>query len=150
MKKFSFSLQKVLEIKEQILENLKVELSSLNNDLKNTEAAIDNLKYQFRNINEEFVKKSCVSISVGEMTYYKMLMEDIFKQIEIKEEEKQNIIKKIESKRQEIVSLNKEISSFEKLKEKELEKHSKAVEKSEEIFIEEFVSNISMTKRYAV
>ena len=84
------------------------------------------------------------------MTYYKLLMESIFKQIEVKEEEKQEIIRKIEAKRQEIVNMNKEISSLEKLKEKELEKHNKAVEKSEEIFIEEFVSNKSMTKKYAV
>lgn len=150
MKKFSFSLQKVLEIKDQILENLKVELSSLNNDLKNTVVVIDNLKLRFRSIDEEFVKKSFASISVGEMIYYKMLMEGTLKQIELKEEEKQRIIKRIEVKRQEIISMNKEISSLEKLKEKELEKHSKAVEKSEEIFIEEFVSNISMTKKYAV
>ena len=150
MKKFNFSLQKVLEIKEQLLDNFKIELGSLNNDLKNIDAAIDNLKRQFRDINQEFVNKSRISISVGEMTYYKLLMESVFKQIEVKEEEKQEIIRKIEAKRQEIVNMNKEISSLEKLKEKELEKHNRAVEKSEEIFIEEFVSNKSMTKKYAV
>ena len=150
MKKFNFSLQKVLEIKEQLLDNFKIELSGLNNDLKNINAAIDNLKRQFKDINQEFVSKSRISVSVGEMTYYKLLMESIFKQIEVKEEEKQEIIRKIEAKRQEIVNMNKEISSLEKLKEKELEKHNKAVEKSEEIFIEEFVSNKSMTKKYAV
>lgn len=150
MKKFNFSLQKVLEIKEQILENLKIELSSLNNELKNIDAAIDNLKHRFRETNEIFVKKSQVSISVGEMTYYKMLMGGILKQVENKEEEKQTVLKKIEDKRQEIISMNKEISSLEKLRDKELEKYSKAAEKREEIFIEEFVSNKSMTRKYAI
>ena len=150
MKKFNFSLQKVLEIKEQLLDNFKIELSGLNNDLKNINDAVENLKRQFRDINQEFVNKSRISISVGEMTYYKLLMESIFKQIEVKEEEKHDIIKKIEAKRQEIVNMNKEITSLEKLKDKELEKHNKEAEKGEEIFIEEFVSNKSMAKNYTI
>lgn len=150
MKKFNFSLQKVLEIKEQILENLKIELGSLNNELKNIDVAIDNLKHRFMEINEIFVKKSQISISVGEMAYYKMLMGGILKQVENKEEEKQTVLKTIEDKRQEIISMNKEISSLEKLRDRELEKYSKAAEKREEIFIEEFVSNKSMTRKYAI
>jgi len=43
-----------------------------------------------------------------------------------------------------------EISSFEKLREKELDKYNKALIKSEELFIEEFVSNKSMTNEYAL
>lgn len=150
MKKFNFSLQKVLEIKEQLLENLKIELGSLNNDLKTIEMTIKNLRYRFTEINNKFVEKSSVAISVGEMAYYKMLMGSILKQIEKKEEDRQIVLKKIEEKRQEIVSMNMEISSLEKLKDKELEKYSRAVAKKEEIFIEEFVSNKSMTKKYAM
>ncbi len=150
MKKFSFSLQKVLEIKEQLLDNLKIELGNLNNDMRKIDMDIDKLRLQFSDINNEFTHKSSVSITVGEMTYYKMLMEDILKQIERKQEEKQMLIKKIEAKRLEIVSMNMEISSFEKLREKELDKYNKALIKSEELFIEEFVSNKSMTNEYAL
>lgn len=150
MKKFYFSLQKVLEIKEQMLENLKIELSSLNNDLRNIDSAIKNLRTQFSEINNECVEKSAISISVGEMTYYKLLMNSILKQVENKEEEKHIVSKKIENKRQEIVNMNMEISSLEKLKENELEKYNKAFMRSEEIFIEEFVSNKSMAKGYAI
>jgi len=77
-------------------------------------------------------------------------MEDILKQIERKQEEKQILMKRIEAKRLEIVSMNIEISSFEKLREKELDKYNKALIKSEELFIEEFVSNKSMTNEYAL
>lgn len=150
MKKFIFSLQKVLEIKEQILENLKIELSNLNQEYKTMELDIKNLKDKFSAVNNEFLEKSSVGISVGEMSYYKIYMSSILKQIENKEEEKEDLLKKIESKRQEIVSKNIEISSLEKLKEKEYEKYNHALLKSEEIFIEEFVSNKSMTKGYAV
>lgn len=150
MKKFSFTLQKVLEIKEQILENLKIELSSLNNDLRNINESINKLKLYFSETDNEFVDKSSISISVGELAYYKMLMSGILKQIENKEEARLIVLRKIEAKRQEIISMNMEISSLEKLKEKELEKYNKAFARSEEIFIEEFVSNKSMTKEYAI
>jgi len=79
MKKFSFSLQKVLEIKEQVLENLKVELGNLNHDYKEVENEIVNLKKKYSDINMEFSEKSSVSISVGEMSYYKMLLSSILK-----------------------------------------------------------------------
>ncbi len=150
MKKFRFTLQKVLEIKEQILENLKIELSSLNNDLRNINESINKLKLYFSETDNEFVDKSSISISVGELAYYKMLMSGILKQIENKEEARLIVLRKIEAKRQEIISMNMEISSLEKLKEKELEKYNKAFARSEEIFIEEFVSNKSMTKGYAI
>ncbi|MDW5298747.1 MAG: flagellar export protein FliJ [Sedimentibacter sp.] len=150
MKKFIFSLQKVLEIKEQILENLKIELGNLNQEYSTMELNIKNLKDKFSSVNSDFLEKSTIGVSVGEMSYYKIYMSSILKQIENKEEEKENLLKKIESKRQEIISKNIEISSLEKLKEKEYEKYNHALLKSEEIFIEEFVSNKSMTKGYAV
>lgn len=150
MKKFSFSLQKILEIKVQTLDNLKIELGSLNKDLINMETAIKNFKKQFADIEREFLEKSSVSISVGEMYYFKMLMSNILKQIELKEEEKQILLKKIDSKRKEIINMNMEISSLEKLKDRELEKYNKEFEKNEELFIEEFVSNKSLTKGYAI
>lgn len=150
MKKFSFSLQKVLEIKEQLLENLKIELGSLNKDLINIDAVIKGLKRQFNDIEKEFLERSSVSISVGEMLYYKALMSSVLKQIEHKEEDKQILLKKLEAKRQEIVSMNMEISSLEKLKNNELERYNKAVTRGEEIFIDEFVSNKSLSKGYAI
>ncbi len=150
MKKFSFSLQKVLEIKEQVLDNLKIEMGNLNRDLDTAEQQIKKLKSEFKQLNEELNGKCAVSVSVGEMTYYKMYMNNVLKQTEKKEEEKNIILKKIEAKRHEIVNANMEISSLEKLKEKELEKYNKEVMKREEIFIEEFVSSKSILNKYAV
>ena len=45
-----------------------------------------------------------------------------------------------EKKREAVVEAKKETSSIEKLKEKKLDAYQKAVAKSEELFIEEFVS----------
>jgi len=150
MKKFSFSLQKILEIKGQVLDNLKIEMGNLNRELSTVEQQIKNLKTEFKQLNDEFVEKCAVSVSVGEMTYYKMYMDNVLKQTDKKEEEKNIILKKIEAKRHEIINANMEISSLEKLKENELEKYKKAFMKSEEIFIDEFVSNKSILNKYAM
>lgn len=150
MKKFNFSLQKILEIKEQLLENLKIELSNLNHEYNNIEILIENLKDKFKNTDEKYVKKTYKSITSGEMQYYKMLMDGILKQLGNKEKEKDMLLKKIAGKRQEIINMNIEISSLEKLKEKELEKYNKEIIRKEEIFIEEFVSNKSIANNYAV
>ena len=150
MKKFSFSLQKILEIKEQVLDNLKIEMGNLNHELNTVEQQIKNLMNEFRQLDNELTEKCAVCVSVGEMSYYKMYMSNILKKVERKEEEKIIILKKIEAKRHEIINANMEISSLEKLKEKELEKYKKEAMKKEEIFIEEFVSNKSILSRYAV
>ncbi len=150
MKKFIFSLQKVLELKKQLLENMKKELTNLNRECEKIEMFIKSLIIKFTEIEKEYVQKSYKSISAGEMSYYKMLCESILVQIENKENEKETILKKIADKRQEIISMNTEISSLEKLKEKELEKHNKECLRKEELFIEEFVSNKAMTNEYAI
>lgn len=150
MKKFIFSLQKVLELKEQLLENMKIELSNLLHECRNIEILIHNLEIKFKNIDNEYVEKTYKSISPGQISYYKMLGQNVLEQIEKKEKEKEILLKKIADRRQEIINMNTEISSFEKLKEKELEKHNKDLLKREEIFIEEFVSNKTMKSEYAI
>lgn len=146
MKKFNFSLQKVLEIKEQLLKNLKNELSNMNEQMKNIETDIRNLTSKYKNTNVEFIEKSSSGITSGEISYFKMFMNTILKSIEKKEADKLLLNKKIEDKRHEIINMNMEISSLEKLKDKEYEKYNHSLTKSEELFIDEFVSNTKMLK----
>lgn len=146
MKKFNFSLQKVLEIKEQLLKNLKNELGYLNEQMRNIDIEIKNLTNKYKDTNVELIEKSSTGISAGEISYYKMFMNTILKSIEKKETDKIILNKKIEEKRHEIINMNMEISSLEKLRDKEYEKYNHSLIKSEEIFIDEFVSNSKMLK----
>ena len=63
MKKFVFSLQKVLELKNQLLENMKSELTNLNMECEKIEIFIKNLKIKFTEIEKEYMEKSYKSIS---------------------------------------------------------------------------------------
>lgn len=141
MKKFKFSLEKILQLKEQILKNLKNDLSFLQLALKEKEAEIQDLLSKYYKTDNEYKERSSKSIMPYEIAQYKDYMSYILNMIKKKEEEKSVIIKKIEAKKQEIINMNIEISTLEKLKEKKLIKYNYNVQKMEEILIEEFVSN---------
>lgn len=144
MKKFKFSLEKILQLKEQILKNLKNNLGTLQMQLREKEKDIESLKIKYRVSNEIYNDKSSKSIMPYEIKFYKDYMNSILNSIKKAEEEKELILKKIEAKKQEIIDLNIEISSIEKLKEKKLSKYNYQVQKVEEILIEEFVSSSSI------
>lgn len=141
MKKFKFSLEKILQLKEQILKNLKNDLSFLQMALKEKEAEIQDLWSKYYKTDNEYKEKSSKSILPYEIAQYKDYMTYILNMIKKKEEEKSVILKKIEAKKQEIINMNIEISTLEKLKDKKLAKYNYKVQKMEEILIEEFVSN---------
>lgn len=144
MKKFKFSLEKILQLKQQMLKNLKNDLSTLQMQLREKEKDIEILKIKFIESNEVYNTKSSKSIMPYEIKFYKDYMNTILNNMKKEEEEKELILKKIEAKKQEIINLNIEISSIEKLKEKKLAKYNYQVQKMEEILIEEFVSSSSI------
>ena len=144
MKKFKFSLEKILQLKEQILKNLKNDLSILQIQLKEKEKEIELLWIKYYESNEVYKSKSSKAIMPYEIKFYKDYMNTILNNIKKEEEEKALILKKIEAKKQEIINLNIEISSIEKLKEKKYIKYNYQVQKMEEILIEEFVSSSSI------
>ncbi len=63
-------------------------------------------------------------------------------EVEIQKEKRhlEALQKREEDKRAEVVEVKIETSTLEKLKEKKLEQYNKEMQKSEELFIEEFVS----------
>lgn len=141
MKKFKFSLEKILQLKEQFLKNLKNDLSTLQMLLREKEKEIELLWIKYNDSDKKYKDKSSQSILPYEIKFYKDYMNSLLSSIKKEEEEKELILKKIEIKKQEIINLNIEISSIEKLKEKKLIKYNYQVQKMEETLIEEFVSS---------
>ncbi len=147
MKKFQFSLEKVLQLKEQILKNLKNDLATFQIQLAKKEEDIRILLLKYRETEDSFNKKSAQSIMPFEIKYYKDFLETILKNIKKEEDLKSIILKKIETKKQEIIDTNIEISTLEKLKEKKLAKYTYEEQKAHQILIEEFVSNVSVANQ---
>ena len=140
MKKFSFSLEKVLGIKNQFYDVKMNELAVLNQELREIENSIEKNKQEFLKYNEEINEIMKNGTSSSQIETYKAY----FKALNIKEKQlysnKADAEKRIEDKQQEIIALKSEISGLERLKEKQLAEYNKALQKQQEQQIEEFIN----------
>ncbi|MDD3395480.1 MAG: flagellar export protein FliJ [Anaerotignum sp.] len=140
MKKFSFQLESVMNYKNQRLENKKAEHARIIAKVNEQNQKIDSLGEKFKGINLEYNEKKVAGISIIEAMEYSGFLYKL--EVEIQQEKRLlDDLKKIEEeKRAEVVEVKIETSTLEKLKEKKLESYNKEVQKSEERYIEEFVS----------
>lgn len=140
MKKFSFSLDKVLEYKNQVLGSLQNEHAKILADVLRQENYIELLENQYKDLNFQFNEKKTNGMTVLEAASYEGYFRRLEVQIEEENEKLAELRKEEDEKREEVVEAKKETSSIEKLKEKKVEQYRKETQKVEEQFIEEFVS----------
>ena len=80
-------------------------------------------------------------MTISEALSYQSGLRVLESQIQKETEQLERFRKDEERKRERVVEARKETASIEKLREKKLGAYQKAVAKSEELFIEEFVSS---------
>ncbi|MCL2088462.1 MAG: flagellar FliJ family protein [Oscillospiraceae bacterium] len=141
MKKFKFSLDTVLDYKNMILDELKREHGLLIAQIVQKEAEIAAMENECKNTNDEFNRQKSIGISVPDAISFKRRIHVLHAKIKEEYIILEEMQKREALKRQEVVAAKVETSSIDKLKEKHLAEYNKAVMKSEELFIEEFVSN---------
>lgn len=143
MKKFRFSLQKLMEYKEQLLDGEKNVLNLMQHERNLLDKHILSLQNMYNISRENYKKLSEKGATILEITVQQQHIREIQRKIE----EQQNVLamqdKKIEHQTKVIVSLNTEISSLNKLKDKQFADYKYKLQKQEELLIEEFVSNTS-------
>ncbi len=140
MKKFVFSLEKVLGFKEQTLGVKKNEIAVLQAKLHELEAEIQDLEDKFATTNAKMVEEMKRGITQSDIAMYKMYFNTLNEKIQKLIEDKLQLLEQISQKKKEILQVNTEISGLEKLKDKQLSDYMKGVQKSQELAIEEFVS----------
>ena len=141
MKKFVFTLDKVLDYKEQVENNLRSEYSQRMDRVKKQERYIDSLNAEFAGVRNEFEARKKQGSTVNVMVAYDGYLNNLRKNTEKEKEQLAVLKKEAEQKRKEMVAAKVETSSFEKLKEKKQKEYEKTALKKEEQFIDEFVSN---------
>ncbi|MEG1027869.1 MAG: flagellar export protein FliJ [Oscillospiraceae bacterium] len=141
MKKFQFSLEKVLSYKNQTIDVLKNELATLQHSLNQLEDELLQLKQLFVDTNKTVNGKMIDGISSGNISVYKIYLNDITVQVRNKNHEIAKMEKLIADKQQEVIAMNIEIASLDKLKQSQWEEYQKASAKAFEQEIEEFISN---------
>jgi len=145
MKKFTFSLEKVLSFKQQIL-NVKLnELALFQLQLSELEKEIDDLNNKFIDTNRKMVEEMQIGLNSNDISIYKTYFNTLNQKIQKYIEDKRQLLEVIAQKRADIVLANSEISGLEKLRDKQLDEYLKSKQKSDELAMDEYVNQVRNT-----
>ena len=141
MKKFRFSMETVLHYREQLLDSLRIEHAAAIARVREQEAVVQTLQQQFDEVNAEYRDRKQQGMTIADAVGYDLMLRVQVKEIEKANDELRARKRAEESKRKEVIHAKTDKATIEKLKEKKYQLYQKAVQKSEEQFIDEFVSN---------
>lgn len=145
MKRFSFSLQRLLDYTRQVLDIERATLADMNAVLRRFQDELERMKAEYIRRDREFAALKGEGLTPLDMrnhvNYLRRLDEDIHdKAVQI--EMQQKVVSKQTDK---VISVNMEISTMDKLRDHKLEEYNYLDSKEQELFIEEFVSNKKAT-----
>ena len=141
MKKFKFSLDSVLSYKEQVLEALQGEHAVILAQVREQEEVLAAAWREYRDCDAEYSRRKAEGIAITDAMVYQNGLRVLERNIQRETDKLEELRKKEDAKRQEVVDAKIDTSSIEKLREKKLDLYNKAVQKSEEVLIDEFVSS---------
>lgn len=142
MKKFKFSLDTVLSYKQQVLEALQGEHALALAAVREQEALLERLWQEYRDYNAEYRRRAEEGLLLTEALMYQNGLRAAEREIQLETARLEELRAEEEKRREKVVEAKKDTSSIEKLKEKKLDDYHRAEAKSEEAFIEEFVSTM--------
>ncbi len=141
MKKFKFGLDSVLSYKQQVLDALRGEHAAILARVRAQEDVLEAVWQDYRDCNEEYRQRKAEGLTIMDAMVYQNGLRVLENKIQRETARLDELKKQEEEKRQEVVDAKIDTSSIEKLKEHKLEDYNKAVQKSEENLIDEFVSS---------
>lgn len=144
MKKFQFSLQKLMDFREQELDRQKNMLSALRLELQNIEEAAEALRVKVAEESAELERKCTQGAQAYEISVRKRYIVTLQQDIHLKEAQAAQKRAEVEAQLNVVVEATKDVKTLEKLEEKQLEEYKALENKENEQFIEEFVSNASI------
>ena len=146
MKRFQFTLQKLMDFRQQELDRQKNSLSALQADLQRMHQEKEELIRQVEQSSEELDVVCRQGAQAYEISVIKRYIVSL--QQEIHAHEFSISMKQEEVNKQlgVVVEATKDVRTLEKLEEKQLEEYKAAATKENEQFIEEFVSGQSIRK----
>ena len=134
MKKFRFSLETVLDYKEQVLASLQSEHGAILARIREQETYIEELEAAYRHMDHKFGRMKVEGINILDAMKYEQYLRAMERQIQEAYEHLAELREQEEAKRNQVVEAKKE---------KKLDAYRKSVQKAEEAAIDEFV----MTQR---
>ncbi len=140
MKRFRFQLESVLDYKQQVLDELMIELGALQEQVRQQERVRDAARIALTEYTAEYEEKKRGGLPIAEVLKYQSGQEYLIRQLEAEEKELAKRRAAAEAKRQEVVQARQETLSLEKLKELRRKEYDAALLKEEERVIDDLTA----------
>lgn len=141
MKKFTFSLERMLDYEESLKEKEKNALMQMYAERNEVEEQITRCEMQFAQTNQQLLKKTMEGTTVLELQLVNLNLQSLrIRQKQLAEDLEQmelQIAKQLEV----LLHHSKQVTSLDKLKDKQFDEYSYLLRKSEEDEISEMVSS---------
>lgn len=141
MKKFEFSLKKVLEYKTNVEEKEKVILAQLNSQHKKLSSEMEALKKEYAALKAVYEETCQKGAEIREVLLLRSYMTELEKKIGQKQREVADAEREIAEQVKKIIEISKEKNTMEKLKERHLDIYKDKQRKETELFIDNFITN---------
>ncbi|WFD11677.1 flagellar export protein FliJ [Tepidibacter hydrothermalis] len=138
--KYKFRFEKILEIKEKLEENKKMEINEINNVINNIKFQIEELNKTKEAKNYEIKETMNAGTSINEIKLMNEFIHLINMKIRNLFEELKLAENKLDVKKNEYVQIMREKKTFEKIKEKDIVKFNEKIKKEEEKFVDQIVT----------
>jgi flagellar FliJ protein len=146
MMNFNFRLERVLNFKENIEGLKKAEYGIAKQKLNQEEGKLEEFNYHKNNIKDK-KDSSKVKTKAGDLAMYNDYILDLDKKIKAQEGIVNETELELESAKEAMVAAVQEKKTFEKLKEKEYEKHLYQIKKIEEKQVDTIVNYRTSTQK---
>ncbi len=150
MKKFQFTLQKLMDFRQQELDRQKNTLSVLQAELQRIYEEKDELSRKVEEFGAELEEVCRSGAQAYEISVRKRYIVSLQQEIHARELSAAQKQEEINRQLGVVVEATKDVRTLEKLEEKQLEDYKAAAVKENEQFIEEFVSGQSIRKAQSV
>jgi flagellar FliJ protein len=140
MKKFKYRLETVLEYKTRILDTKKNEYAECMQRVVRKQQEIDEIRAKSYALLKEFDEIKHSGAPIEHFLLYSRMIDQLEAEADQQEKVLLQLVQKSEDKKQEVISISKDVSGFEKLKERRKTEYHLQEQKDQENFIEEFVS----------
>lgn len=149
MKKFQFTMRRILDLKNNILEAEKNRLGQLQEVQRRIETEILQLEEAMQNISQEMRDAQTEGVTVAELIAYNARRANIRMQLEELALRLADAKKSVEHQMQVVVEASREVSKFEKVEERQYEVYRESEKKAETARVEELVVN-NISRRQVV
>ena len=141
MRRFHFQLEKVLDYKNQILDNLVGEEAAIMAKIREKEEILTGLDKEYEDCCKILNEKQKNGMDAMSMHIYENYLDTLGFRIRNARQDLELLQRQEEIKRQQLLEAKKESTSLEKLKERRLEEYQIGFQKQMEKEIEEYISN---------